>query len=93
MDLIDNTRIKRKKEHLISTQSNDDLIMMNLHNGDYIHMEKSAVDIWELIATDITYAELIEQFMILYDVSETECRQDIALFLQQLNDQNMLDLT
>lgn len=92
MNLSGATLIKRLDQHLISTQLDGELVMMNLQNGDYLGLETSALDIWDLLSDVISFGELIQKMLELYDISEEECRRQVSLFLEQLHDNGMLEL-
>lgn len=61
-----------------------DKVMIDFESGKYYMLQGVANDIWEIIQTDITFGDLIAKLLEEYDVSEEECIESTAAFLEKL---------
>ena len=88
----DTRRFKRDDKHFVSTQLDDELVMMNIENGDYVGMENSALNIWELLTEPVSLTELTGKLMEKYDVAGETCLKEVTAFLNKLAKKGMLDI-
>lgn len=71
----------------------DELVMMDLSQGQYFGLNSLASQIWSLLVTPKSIDELVVELMCLFDVTEEVCRADTAYFLQQLVDKKLVNVT
>ena len=87
-----NTLIKRNEE-LLSSEMDDELVMMNLENNNYFGLNKIGKDIWEQLDEPITLENLCKSLTQKYDVSFEQCKNDVSIFIDKLVEVNIVETT
>lgn len=90
--LADKDILKRNPE-LLSSKIDTETIMMSMHDGNYYGLNEVAGRIWEILEKEMTYAELIRNLLEEFDVDESTCRNDVAGFLNKLEDKKLIIVT
>ena len=76
--------IVQKRDGWLAAKIDNELVMMNAANNNYIGLSEVGARIWELIETpqdlDAICARLLEE----YDVSYASCRSAVEAFLDRL---------
>ena len=80
----------KRNEELISSDIDDETVMMSLEQGQYYGLDAIGSRIWELYATPQTLNKVIETLLVEFDVDEETCKADVINFVQQLLDNNLL---
>lgn len=70
----------------------DELVMMDISQGQYLGLDATATLIWGLLASPISIDDLVTELMLTFDVQESDCRRDVESFLQQLNDRKLVEV-
>ncbi|MDT3336883.1 PqqD family peptide modification chaperone [Shewanella sp. SP1S1-7] len=70
----------------------DELVMMDMSQGQYVGLDATATHIWGLLASPVGVDELVIQLMLKFDVQENDCRRDVESFLQQLVDRKLVEV-
>lgn len=73
-----------RNQHLLSSEIDEDLIMMDATQNSYFCLNSVGKAIWDFLDTPQTYTDLITQLTQTYDIDTTQCQQDIEPFLQAL---------
>ena len=82
------------KEGYVIRQVADSAVVLSLKDmncDDLMTVGGSGTDAWKLLEQDITFEELIEKMLELYDVDEDELRRDMTAFLDKLRAADVLD--
>lgn len=87
-----NTQLIRKS-CIFSTQVDKDLVMLDESNGLYFSFNSIAGKIWQLLEKPLTYHQLLQSLMDLYEVSYQQCQQDTEKFLNQLLEHDLIQST
>lgn len=90
--MVDMT-VQRNAGELVSSNLGDDLVIMDITNGNYIGLNKMANVIWQQIEKPIRVEELIQYLMGRYDVQQDECTADTLLCLQKMHEQKLVKLS
>ena len=77
-----NTIICRNETKFISSRLGEDIVMMDMENGDFISINKVGADIWNLSQKPLSVNELIAKLLRLYNASEDQCVTDTMQFIQ-----------
>jgi hypothetical protein len=85
--------IQRNNEKFIANKLGEEMVMMNMENGDFITMNSVGADIWALCEQPLPVKELIEKLVILYDITEDQCTSETVQFLQTSMEQNIFTFT
>lgn len=87
---------EKTKVHLIKQLDVTDLsgekVMIDFSTGKYFLLKGSANEIWDLIANDITVAEIKDSLMKVYDVDEDTCITSVQNFLLQMQQNGFIEL-
>ena len=67
-----------------SAEMDDDVVTMNLEQGEYFGLDAVGSRIWALLEHPMTVAELSQQLLASYAVDIETCQQDTLDFLQEL---------
>jgi hypothetical protein len=83
------TVIQRNDTKFLSNPLGEEMVMMNMENGDFISMNKVGADIWNLTGEKITINGLIQRLMAIYDINLAQCTDETVQFLKSSQLQNM----
>lgn len=75
---------------IVFAQMGDELVMMSEEQGQYLGLNVVAADIWQLLATPMSFTALCEALQHKYQVSAEKCAADVQLFLQQMLQRELL---
>lgn len=82
--------LKKVKKEVIGSKVGNELMLMNMETGDYIHFNEMGTVIWNLLdanqTIDLIVAELLETF----DISEEICRAEVNEFIYYLVDNHLV---
>ena len=87
-----NTVVKRKDEKLITSELDNELVMMDLENGNYLNLNKTARIIWELIDKPIMIKDIVSNLTSRFNINEEKCQNETITFLNKLSDQKALEV-
>jgi hypothetical protein len=87
--ITDEHMIVRNQEKYIANKLGDEIVMMNLENGNFVTMNNVGTDIWNLTERPLTIKDIVSQLMKAYEISEDQCRAETLKFLQQSTEQNI----
>ena len=83
------TRLERAQD-LMSTQVDDDIVILNLKTNHYIALDAIGRRIWELLANPIGVDQICEQLNQEFRGSPEQIRADVLAFLNELESEDML---
>ncbi len=76
------TLISRNETKFLANALGEELVMMNMENGDFISMNKVGADIWKLCETPITFSLLLQKLVNLYDIEQEKCIVETTQFFE-----------
>jgi len=85
-----NSIIRRNDEQFVSTQIDDELVMMDIQNGNYIKLNKMANIIWEQIKEPLSVNQLIKYLETRFFVNEDQCQNETLSCLDRMNEHNLI---
>jgi hypothetical protein len=68
----------------ISGRLHDELVMMNIEQGKYFSLNPVATRIWDLLENPLSLEELVQPLLDEYDVDESQCREDVQNYLEEM---------
>ena len=89
MNFTAENTIERSGE-VISSEVENELVMMSLENGKYYGIDSIGGDIWKMIEAPILISEICDRLMKEYNVDESTCKRDVFDFLDQLKEQRLI---
>jgi hypothetical protein len=82
-------RLSRVPE-MISTDLDNETVLMSVEAGFYYGLEGSAQSIWKALETQITFSELIDRLTQEYEVTPEACSADVEKFLLKMQKEGLL---
>lgn len=73
-----------RNEQTISGQIQDEMVMMDLDKGKYFAFNPVATRIWDLLQKPFSIEELCSLLIEEYEVSESQCREEVEELLAEL---------
>ena len=84
-----NTKIQRNETKFLANALGEEMVMMNMENGDFVSMNKVGADIWKLTQEPVEVSEVIRKLLDLYDINAEQCSTETLAFLESSMKQNM----
>ncbi|MHA8103826.1 lasso peptide biosynthesis PqqD family chaperone [Aquirufa nivalisilvae] len=79
-----NTIISSNSSNIMSNVLHDEVVIMDLKNGNYLNLNRIGTAIWDLIKNPIAIHDLIQALLLKYDVEEQACQTHVLEFLNTL---------
>lgn len=81
-----------KNKEIDDVDLDGEKVMMNLDKGQYFMINKVGGRIWEIIDNDIKVNDIINMLIKEYDVDEIKCKNNVIMFLQKLNQAELIKI-
>ncbi|MDF1730725.1 MAG: lasso peptide biosynthesis PqqD family chaperone [Minwuia sp.] len=81
----------RRLEGFVSTDMDGETVLMSIEHGSYFGIGGTGSLIWERLEQPQTEDALVEAVRAAYDVSEEDCRRDVAAFLATLIENGLVE--
>ena len=79
-----------RAQEILSTELDQETVLMSIDAGAYYGMGDTARSIWEKLATPITFSVLVDELVQEYDVPREACAADLQGFLAELEREGLL---
>jgi hypothetical protein len=89
--LLDKTIHRNEAEFLIS-QLGDEMVLMDIQKGHYININPVGSFIWNQLVSPVTVKDLISSLTEKYDIPLQRCEEETLMFLQKMQEHNMLNI-
>ena len=90
MRKINPDNIVNRSVNLLSTELDDETILMSVDQGKYFGMDRTSREIWRRLEKPVKVAELIAALATTYDVSPAVCQCDVIEFLEDLLQEQLI---
>ena len=78
-------------KEVLSSRIDDEVILMSRQADAYFGLEPIGSHIWELLTVEpSTLDELVQKLMDEYDIEEEACRRDVAVFLSNMSERELI---
>ncbi|MEK4065673.1 lasso peptide biosynthesis PqqD family chaperone [Peribacillus sp. FSL R5-0717] len=67
-------------------------VMLSVQKGKYYNLGKLGGEIWDLMKEPVTIQELVTTLQSQYDVEQTECKEQVTDFINQLLEQGLVKI-
>ena len=84
------TVVVKSDDHLVNSAVGDEMVMMDMQNGNYIGLNNVGTTIWQILSSPIKISELNKQLLKMYEISREDCEQQTFDFLLKLKQQGLL---
>ena len=88
-ELSSDSIVKRNSQQAFSKIDNE-IVMLNISEGEYLTLNEVASRIWELIENPIAVNLIVKELLKEYDIDESICQQDTLLCLRDFQDKGIL---
>lgn len=73
-----------RNEENLTSKIHDEIVMVNITQGNYFGLNSIGSDIWELLDTARSIDELCAILMEDYDIDLESCKSDVSTFIKDL---------
>jgi hypothetical protein len=77
-------------ENLLSSELDDDTVLMGVTQAAYYGLDATSQRIWDLISQPRQVSDLCDQLVAEYDVDRTTCEQQVCTFLTKLKNEDLI---
>lgn len=91
MTITPTTTIMRSP-HILASELDDEVVMMDVESGSYFSMPGPSGRIWHLLETEQTVQSISQALVAEYDVSVEKCEADVLPFVNSLFDRDLIVL-
>ena len=78
---------------LVFAHMGDEVVMMSQDQGDYLGLNAVASLIWEMAESPRLVSEICTELQQHFQVAPERCEQDVLIFMQQMLEKNLVQLT
>ena len=78
---IDSNTILQRNPDQIFTMIDDEVVMLNIANEEYLNLNPHASHIWQQLESPTSFGELTDHLCAVYDVKREKCIQDSLDFI------------
>lgn len=79
-----------RSQEILSTELDQEAVLMSIHAGAYYGMGDTARSIWEKLAKPITFSALVDDLVQEYEVPRETCAADLQEFLAEMEREGLL---
>lgn len=79
-----------RKEEVLASNLDDEVVMMNLESDSYYGMNAVGSRIWDLLERPLAVAELCAKLQEEFDVDDETCQRDVLPFIQKTIDEKLV---
>ena len=79
-------------QDLISTDLDQETVVMSIDAGVYYGLDRTARRIWEHLANPVKFSDLVERLVQEYGVEPETCAVDIQSFLAELEREGLISV-
>ena len=92
-DKIGTGSIVKRNDELLFSKMDEEIVMLSVENSEYYGMNSIGARIWEIIEQPVRVEDLISVLLKEYDVDQHECENDVLLYLNELEQKNVIIFT
>jgi hypothetical protein len=92
METLDESSVVVAASHTTSADVDGESVILDLDDGVYYGLNSSGSRIWKKLQEKRTVKELIDEVTKEYDISRSECEDDILSLLQILKENNLINI-
>lgn len=74
------------------TAVGEDIVALNVEDGQCYGMEKVTAAIWRLLDRPISFDQLCDRLLEMYDVNPETCRADVTRLIGQLRSEGLVEV-
>ncbi|MCP5052927.1 MAG: lasso peptide biosynthesis PqqD family chaperone [bacterium] len=82
-----------RNSEIISSNMDDETVMMSVEQGEYYGVSPVGSRIWELLETPKIVADICAALRVEYDVTEEQCHGDVQMFLNHMAKKKIITIS
>lgn len=82
--------IVKKNKNTISADLEKSTVLLNLDSGEYMQLNESGKEIWELLDNMTSIQDLIQKLAHIYSVDKKIIEEDVMTFIKNAEKNNLL---
>jgi len=86
-------QIWRRRDNWVGSQVEDSFVMLNIEGGEYIALNVTATDIWNILEVPATALQVAETLTERYSVSADQCIGSVSNMLRLLAEKGLVHTT
>ena len=75
---------------VLSTQMDEELVLMDVQTGNYFSLEEVSLEIWRALAEPMTVSDLCDRLIARYDAPEPRIRASVLKFLEKCKEHDLI---
>ncbi len=76
----------------LSTDLDQETIILDLESGIYSQLNSVASTIWKLLERPVSFEDIVNEVVSTYDVTEASCKDEIISFLADLAENRLISI-
>lgn len=81
---FDDGTVVRRQSNVFAADADGEMVVLDVARGDFLHLNKTAGCIFELLDAPLTVAALRDRLIARFEVDAATCGADLRVFLGQL---------
>lgn len=90
--IIDLHSTVKRSPQLVSSDVDDDIIILSIENGRYYGTQTVGKRIWTIISDAVSVDDICATLLREFDVSREVCETEVLAFLRQLHQEGLLQV-
>jgi NMD protein affecting ribosome stability and mRNA decay len=90
ISLCKETIVRRNERNFLISRIGEEVVLMDIHNGQYIGLNAIGSAIWEKLEQPVPIHQVVHALTEEYSVNMQLCEQETLLFLQKMMQHQML---
>lgn len=82
----------RRRTSVVSADTSDETILIDVDSGYFFQLNKSAAQIWQLVDPPRSFGDLCTAIQARFDASPETCRADVAEFVIDMRERGLLEV-
>ena len=90
MSNISSNTILQQNDSLITSEIDDELLILDSKTGEYFKIDSIGLSIWKLLIEPTEVQQLLDQLVKDFEVEEAQCKADTLPFIEMLVEKEYL---
>ena len=87
---ISTNHLISQAEGYIVSDMDGEKVMLSIQSGKYYNLGQVGGDIWDLIKEPVSIEHIVQSLQSIYEVSQTECEEEVLSFLEKLKEEGLI---
>lgn len=82
----------RRSESILSSELENEIVMMDIQEGNYYGLEEPGTRIWELAENPVTVRDVCNSLQQEYEIEAEQCQREVIAFVEELQSRKVVEL-